>query len=1259
MAHNVSNEYKQVIYSGDARNKLKLLFNNVELQDADRYCEKLTVKSRIIPNGAKIFNLNNFISKEAELILHDIDTSIIQNQVSISIGTLVGNSYEYVPIGIFNIENQPTNDKNKTTIKLRDNSVKFDFNYNAQPLIEQNGGVATKLQILQDICSQVGVTCNITSFVGYLDEIGVYDNTITAREYISRIAEQAGKIATINRSGELIFVDLNNLTTWEIPIEIVEKYENGTKFKIGRVVYEDGIVRYETPTSNDDTLFLDGSNNYINGELVKEQANSSNNSYTLQNTGEADLAYFEMEGKTTQETRSGKNKLNITLLTSQIIKNGITITPNNDGTIILNGTSTSEVIQNLTSTNFGNVSFNSSRTSTADYKAYSNSTDVEIGYNPNNKITYLYINTGITFNNFKLEPMVLLTSETDTSFEPYGAMPSPDYPSELVSVGYENLLENTATTQTINGITFTRNADGTITTNGTATANTSLPIKLNFELKDGEKYRFSCTPSGGSTSTYYTYINQWYSGDSHYSNDIGNGIEFTYNIASKSSNRVQIQIANGTTLNNAIFKPMITKGIQAHSYIPYGKYGIEVKTTGKNLLEPNFQSSTSVGVSITYTDDGWLLNGTLTSSYTYFIIYDKNLSAGTYTINGVSGASNNTYQLALYKNGTIYAYITTTNRTFTLTEDTQITIRLYVYSNYGAFNNLLLPYQLEKGNQATTYEEYKTKTYLYTLDNPLRSIGDTKDLLYIKNGMLYVDRKIGSVVLDGSEDWGITSSTSSRTILYTPIDDIEDYISINNMPNLKSNYFNAVTQKATWKNGDISRNTISKNVFLTMINGYTVTNFKTWLSTHNTEVQYVLAEPYTEELGQVDMPSTYEGITYIDILSNINTNSYLQYRQNKTQLEAILQNTNQFSIDSLKTGKILGNPAIDPYDLIQIHDVSKNLFKPILSVTKNGMTLTNNGNGSYVLNGTSTAATSFWITGLSIPIGTYTMSANNLIANSNASFYFQVEYVGGGMDRQPFTIVNSKKTFTSSKVINTWSIIVPNGLSLNNFYIRPQLEQGSVATDFIPYKDETYTTLATNDLTYTGVLINTFDTQIGEEAKEQNVFVNGEETFKKWARTTIDNVEGSIKLQAGQIDEANGKINETNFIIEKDGALLNVLANNSNIDVQYDSEGNPLSGEVREVTTTTGFKFNAEGMTIEDTSSNFKALHRNTGTYYKEGDSIVGQYTKDGSKQKDLELFGVYYYGKNDFPDTPMFVAQLYTDENGEEAFGHFYNRGD
>ena len=99
------------------------------------------------------------------------------------------------------------------------------------------------------------------------------------------------------------------------------------------------------------------------------------------------------------------------------------------------------------------------------------------------------------------------------------------------------------------------------------------------------------------------------------------------------------------------------------------------------------------------------------------------------------------------------------------------------------------------------------------------------------------------------------------------------------------------------------------------------------------------------------------------------------------------------------------------------------------------------------------------------------------------------------------------------------------------------------------------------------------------------------------------------------------------------------------------------NGNITEVTTTTGFTFNASGLHIG--GDGFEAQHTSQGSYYKDGNSILGQYTKDGPKQKDLELFGIYSYGKNNIDDTPMFVAQLFTDGNGEEGFGHFYNGGD
>jgi hypothetical protein len=149
-------------------------------------------------------------------------------------------------------------------------------------------------------------------------------------------------------------------------------------------------------------------------------------------------------------------------------------------------------------------------------------------------------------------------------------------------------------------------------------------------------------------------------------------------------------------------------------------------------------------------------------------------------------------------------------------------------------------------------------------------------------------------------------------------------------------------------------------------------------------------------------------------------------------------------------------------------------------------------------------------------------------------------------------------------------------------------------------------------------------------------------------KLTESEIKASVEKVSSSVDGLNTSINRVEEITNDNSQVINIIS--TNID--------KTSGEVREVTTTTGFTFNADGMTIDD-GSGFKAQHRATGTYYKDGETITGQYTKDGSKQKDLELFGTYSYGKESIDDTPMFVGQLYRDENGEECFGHFWNGGD
>lgn len=261
-------EYEQIIYSQKAKNKVRLIFGGNELLNADRYCENITMSSRILPNDlSKRFSLDNFISKEITIILHDVNPNIITGQANVLIGTLVDEEndvYEYVPLGIFNIQGSPVTDKDKITITLRDNRIKFDFGYNAKPLIDMYGGSATKKQILDDICSKAGVICDTTTFLGEDDEVGVYDNSVTANVYISYIAEQAGMIAVITREGHLKFINVNNSTIWKIPLYLLEKYEMSKKYTVQRVVYESGIIKYQT--SNDetlDTLYINSANPYI------------------------------------------------------------------------------------------------------------------------------------------------------------------------------------------------------------------------------------------------------------------------------------------------------------------------------------------------------------------------------------------------------------------------------------------------------------------------------------------------------------------------------------------------------------------------------------------------------------------------------------------------------------------------------------------------------------------------------------------------------------------------------------------------------------------------------------------------------------------------------------------------------------------------------------------------------------------------------------------------------------------------------------
>ena len=142
-------------------------------------------------------------------------------------------------------------------------------------------------------------------------------------------------------------------------------------------------------------------------------------------------------------------------------------------------------------------------------------------------------------------------------------------------------------TKTVNGITFTDNGDGTVTVNGTASADCSF--SLCSGIKVNHAVVLSGCPSGGSESTYFVMI---YNGTNGYS-DIGNGKQITLDHVQGKILSVSIRIRSGVTVNNLTFKPMLNEGSIALPYVSYFS-GLrdakvtELKIEGTNLLKNSF-----------------------------------------------------------------------------------------------------------------------------------------------------------------------------------------------------------------------------------------------------------------------------------------------------------------------------------------------------------------------------------------------------------------------------------------------------------------------------------------------------------------------------------------------------------------------------------------------------------------------------------------------------------------------------------------------
>ena len=159
-----------------------------------------------------------------------------------------------------------------------------------------------------------------------------------------------------------------------------------------------------------------------------------------------------------------------------------------------------------------------------------------------------------------------------------------------------------------------------------------------------------------------------------------------------------------------------------------------------------------------------------------------------------------------------------------------------------------------------------------------------------------LNKMIGKVVLNGSENIiSQATATSGKIRFNIAVNGIKD-IGVSSV-GVKSNKFIGVSRADTWIN--ITGIAVGNNVLQIYYEEYaakTVDDFKTWLSTHNIEVYYVLATPYTVDLGTVDMPLSYNEITNIFIDSDLLPQVNVKYYRNFTKTIQNLQINN----DTLK-----------------------------------------------------------------------------------------------------------------------------------------------------------------------------------------------------------------------------------------------------------------------------------------------------------------------------------------------------------------------
>lgn len=151
--YNTSDNYKSKIYN--VPHLLKVYINNTEIDS--KYVLDCKPSRKAFSSDEFVLGCVEAQSIELKLYKSAVPSTI--NKIEIKSG-ITG---EIVPIGTFNVDEMSKDDDYTVTLKLRDNMIKFEFNYDGSKLIYP----VKILTALQDLCTKAGVELRFYFFFEY------------------------------------------------------------------------------------------------------------------------------------------------------------------------------------------------------------------------------------------------------------------------------------------------------------------------------------------------------------------------------------------------------------------------------------------------------------------------------------------------------------------------------------------------------------------------------------------------------------------------------------------------------------------------------------------------------------------------------------------------------------------------------------------------------------------------------------------------------------------------------------------------------------------------------------------------------------------------------------------------------------------------------------------------------------------------------------------------------------------------------------